>query len=501
MDKATIQKELAIRELARRKFKYFIQYTDPRYDFWAYQWDQYIHEQIIEYLEAVKTWEIKKWMIFCPPRMGKTELVSKKFPAYVLWNMPDKKFVCCSYSSTLATEFGRQTRSFIQDEKYWNVFRDVALSDAKREWGNRELKQWWWYYCVWVWWSLTGKWFDFGIIDDPVRNREDAESEIYREKVKARYTSTFYTRRMDADSRMLVMCTRRHEDDLAWWLLEQQQDWDVLKVKAYDEKQWYIYRPLKKWNEIYWQDTKKTVWEYDWWSLYQQEPFDADAWVFNRSMFRYESINRLKWFDWELIDGINLYCAVDLAATSKQTSDYNAILILAHDSRTWEYYVVDVYRKKQEMDEVIDALFVMYDKYRFKRCRIETVWWQKYFSAVVKKEMVNRNTFFDVEEVNPSWDKVARIKTQLRRPYATRRVIHCHEAEDLEWYEEELLKFPSGKNDDAIDAMTYAISMIAGAEIKRKNEVNSSSRKKQRFSSITWETMNRSTNFKYKYKR
>ena len=177
----------------------------------AYQWPGYKdaphHRAIARKLEAVERGDIKRLMITMPPRHGKSMLASEFFPAWYLGRNPDHYVVTATYAQDLADDFGRKVKNQISDECYNSIFPGVALSgdskSAKRfnvedSLGGIEhkLAQRGAYYAVGVGGPLTGRGAHLLLIDDPVKNREDAESEIIRRKTKDWYTSTAYTRLM-----------------------------------------------------------------------------------------------------------------------------------------------------------------------------------------------------------------------------------------------------------------------------------------------------------------
>ena len=461
--KAEAKKEIAMRELGRRRLDFFTKYTFPGYDMWAFREnkeDEVIHGQIISALERVEKWETKRLMIFCPPRLWKSELVSKRFPARYLGRNPEKKIVCCSYSSLLASEFGRLTREVVQDGPFSRLFPEFKLKSDKKEWWNWETSKWGGYYSVWVGGSLTGKGFDIGIIDDPVRNRDDAESEVYREKIKWWYRSTFFTRRMDAKSAIIVMCTRWHEDDLAWWLkAEATEEWDIVEIPAIDKDNNVILWEAKGWDRGYWDTTERTVWSYDWNALYQQKPFDDSTGIFSRDMFRYVNAYELKDNDGHWKRELEFYTFKDPAISQKESADYTADITIAVNTRNNDIYVVDAYLARVGADESIDETFSIAIDYRPRKYGIEKVAFQKMLIDEIEKQMRIKNRYFNLEAVTPMGEKVARIKSTLRHRYSTWRIFHVKGARGIELLESQLLKFPNGKHDDGPDALSWAVAI------------------------------------------
>lgn len=163
--------------------------------------------------------ELKRLMVFLPPRHSKSELVSRLFAAYYLLRNPTHFVGINSYAASLAFTLSSAARD--------NFLRcGGELSDstsAKQHWETSSGGGMW---AAGVGGPITGKGFHLGIIDDPLKNAEEANSEIIREKQKEWYRSTFYTRE-EPDAAIVVIQTRWHEDDLSGWLLAEEENEDT----------------------------------------------------------------------------------------------------------------------------------------------------------------------------------------------------------------------------------------------------------------------------------
>jgi len=175
-------------------------------------------------LEKVASGEIKRLLIQLPPRHSKSELVSRLFSAYYLARNPHHFVGINSYSADLAYTLSRASRENFQ-RCGGKVKDDVS---AVKHW---ETEQGGGIWAAGVGGSITGKGFDLGIIDDPLKNAEEAASEVIREKQKEWYSSTFYTR-CEPDAAIVIIQTRWHEDDLTGWLLTQEQ--------GEEPEQWHV---------------------------------------------------------------------------------------------------------------------------------------------------------------------------------------------------------------------------------------------------------------------
>lgn len=178
--------------------------------------------------------ELKRVLIQLPPRHSKSELVSRLFTAYYLRRNPSHFVGINSYSAELAYTLSRASReNFI--ECGGEVKEDVA---AVKHWETTQGGGLW---AAGVGGSITGKGFHLGLIDDPLKNAEEAASALIREKHKEWYSSTFYTRQ-EPDAAIVIIQTRWNEDDLTGWLLseelegEQPENWHVVCMPGIAEE-------------------------------------------------------------------------------------------------------------------------------------------------------------------------------------------------------------------------------------------------------------------------
>ena len=164
------------------------------------QWQGYQpaahHRLIAKYLEKVERGEVKRLMIFQPPRSGKSMLVSEYFPAWYLGRNPEKSVISTSYGQDLASDFGRKVRNQIADPVFEKIFNGVKMAEdsAAVDKFNLSAPHRGSYYAVGIGGALTGKGGHVLLVDDPVKNREDADSESSRKRIKDWYTSVAYTR-------------------------------------------------------------------------------------------------------------------------------------------------------------------------------------------------------------------------------------------------------------------------------------------------------------------
>lgn len=281
------------------------------------------------------------------------------------------------------------------------------------------------------------------IVDDYVKNRQEAESPTYRERAWAWFTSTALTR-IHPGASVVVVATRWHPDDLAGRLVA--QGWENIVLSAVDDSGhplWPERRPLE-WLER----VRKEVGEYDWWTLYMGQPRQRGESLVRREWIRYgEPPAREK---------LRVYQGVDLAISTRQDGDYTAIATVGRDSdgRIW---VLDVVRHRGPFHTVLQLIQSQAERWRPERIAIEAV---QYQAAVVQELM--RTTTLPVFPVRPDRDKISRF-LPLSARYQQGLVWHAPILPRE--FEEELLAFPTGRHDDQVDALVYAfenMSRMAG---------------------------------------
>ncbi len=224
-------------ELARRNFIDFVTFTKSDYQV---NWH---HDLLADYLDRFARGEIKKLMVFMPPQHGKSELTSRRLPAYLLGLNPSLKIVGSSYSADIASSFNREVQRVIDSAEYELIFPDTKLSSkrTKTDARNSVLRNAdifetvgynGYYKSVGVGGSLTGFTSDILIIDDPVKDAVEANSPTDQQRKWDWYTSVALTR-LHNDAQQLITMTRWHKEDLCGKILNKMpEEWEVLHLEA-----------------------------------------------------------------------------------------------------------------------------------------------------------------------------------------------------------------------------------------------------------------------------
>lgn len=416
------------------------------------------HILIAEHLEKLLKWEIQNLIISMPPRAWKSRLM-QEFISKLYGDMPNTDILYTGHSLNLLEWFSRNIRNRIQTHEYQSLYKTTIASDSAsvKNWSV----QWGWEFAIYgVGWGITGKWGDILIIDDPYSSRQDAESDTIRRTVSNWYWSTLLTRKQDDKSKQILIMQRWREDDLAGEILEKEwHKWTELKIPALNE-QWESF-----WSSRFSSDYFKEIQAQNplfFSSQYQQDPINEAGWEFQSDYFTYyleRDYERSKPY-------LKTITFIDPAISQKQDADNTAIVTIGIDSRNNFIYVLECIAEKMQPDKIIDTVFQTQRKW-WSKVGIETVQYQKMLYLEIQKQMRMRNTYFVLEWVNPTGEKEARIRTTLQWRYSGRSILHNHSYPELE---AELLKFPNGKYDDRIDALSWAVSMAQTYNIEWGND-------------------------------
>ncbi|WP_011579571.1 MULTISPECIES: phage terminase large subunit [Chelativorans] len=430
----------------------------------AYQWPGYRdaahHRLIARHLEAVERGEIKRLMITMPPRHGKSMLASEFFPAWYLGRNPDHYVVTATYAQELADDFGRKVKNQIEDDYFRAVFPGVGLADdsksAKRfhidgQFGGYEhgTTQRGAFYAVGVGGPLTGRGAHLLLIDDPVKNREDAESEVIRKKTKDWYTSTAYTRLMPG-GRIVIIQTRWHEDDLAGWLLSEHghENWTVLDLPAISddgEALWPEQYDIEALERI-----KRALPPRDWSALYQQRPSPETGDYFKREWVH--TVDKLPPRDQMLIYGGSDY------AVTADGGDFTVHVVIGLDPEG-RMYLLDLWRGQASSDVWVEAFCDLVLKWKPVGWAEETGQIKSGVGPFLVKRMLERAAYVARESFATRGDKAIRAQSIRGRMAMNGLYVH-KDAPFLSDLISELMSFPVGVHDDQADALGLVGQLI-----------------------------------------
>lgn len=412
--------------------------------------DNWHHKLIAGHLQAVESGQIKRLMIFIPPRHGKSELASTRFPAWYLGRHPTKQVMACSYNDDLASDFGRKVRNLIADPLFVEIFPESGIDPKSSAATRFHTVKKGTYIAAGVGGPITGRGADILLIDDPVKNREEAYSETKRKSTWEWYQTDVFPRLQPNGSIILIM-TRWHKSDLAGRILKDSgEQWTVLILPAIaeiddnDRKQgdalWPEFYPIEVLQNI-----KTEIGSMAFASLYQQRPSLEEGNIIQRSWIRhYDTLPK----DTIMIQSWDM--------SFKDTTSGSYVVGQVWAKKGAEYYLIDQIRKRMDFVDTLRAVRDMTN--RWPEATLKLVEDKANGPAVIsalKKEI------HGLVEVGPDGSKEARLSAVS--PLFQAGNVYIPHPDQCRWVEdftEELCSFPSVANDDQCDAASQSLRYL-----------------------------------------
>lgn len=423
----------------------------------------YTHGQHTRYiakvLERVEKGEIKRVMFFLPPRSSKSYSISEAFPSWYIGRDPNRRVILTSYGDDLARDFGIANKRKI--EEHGPSIFGVELDPSKNAGDDWEIDG----YrgrmiSSGIGGAITGKGADLMIIDDPVKNQEDADSPTKREKVWKEWQSTLLTR-LQPDGAVILVMTRWHEDDLAGRLLKASDDWEVVRIPAIAEANdilgreigdpiWASYGYDKEWARKKRQEVGSRTWN----ALYQQRPSAPEGSIIKEEWWKfYDKLPEMEIIiqSWDL--------------NFKKTEDGSYVVGQVWGRSGGDYYLIDQTRRRMGFVENIGAIRAMSHKY--PEAIFKFIEDKANGSAMID---VLRQEIDGIMPVSPRGDKTSRANAVA--PLIEAGNVYLPNPSRFDWvndFMEEWRTFPLGSTDDMVDTSTQALSQLRTRGQQRPN--------------------------------
>jgi predicted phage terminase large subunit-like protein len=307
---------------------------------------------IAEALERVERGDCRRLIITVPPRHYKSTTTAQLFATWYLGRNPNHRIINAAYGAHLAEKSSRAARNLIQSERFARVFPHARLSEDSQnisEWSLAGGIDRGGYQAVGVGGPITGSGAHLLIIDDPVKNRADADNENAREALWAWYTSDCYSRLQPnpLEGRIVVIHTRFHRDDLIGRLLRAGEEnpsadqWEVVHFPAISEAGKPLYWPLEAYEH-----ERAVVQPIDWAALWQGDPIVSEGQMFQAGWFQLaKRIPRFERY-------IRYY---DLSLGQSRRSDWSVGALVGMEG-DGSLYVLDLWRARAKPNEIREAI-------------------------------------------------------------------------------------------------------------------------------------------------
>jgi len=409
---------------------------------------------IAKVCERIESGELKRVMFFLPPRHSKSMTVTESFPSWFIGKNPDRRVIEVSYGESLARRFGRANRRKVEDF-------GPALFDIEVAGDNSSVTNWSIEGCeggmisAGIGGPLSGLGADCLIIDDPVKNRQEANSITYRNMLWNEYRNTLLTR-LQPDASIILIQTRWHEDDLAGRILAQEPErWHVVKLPAEAEEEDLLGRALGEplWPEFgfdqaWMENTKRTVGSQVWNALYQQRPAPQEGAMVKRAWWKYYIVAPGHFDDiilsWDMT-------FKDEEAAASGNPDYVVGQVWGRTEA--DKYLLDQVRGKMDFPDTLKAVRALKAKW-------------KESTAILIEDSANGPAIIaslkhEIAGIIP-WPAQGSKTERLSAvsPQIEAGNVYIPDPIVAEWacdYVEEFSVFPNGNNDDQVDSTTQAL--------------------------------------------
>lgn len=426
------------------------------------------HKLLLDRLEAVERGDIKRLMVFMPPGSSKSTYASVVFPAWFMGKKPRRNVIVATYAADLGRKIGRRMRSVVKQPTYQEIFKTSLADDQKAadEWALDNGGE---FMSGGILSGITGNRADGLIIDDPVKGRQDADSETIQTRTKDEFDDSLKTR-LKPRGWIVLIQTRWNENDLAGQILPESWDgesgpimcrdgqvWEVLCIPAQAEEN----DPLgRKPGEMLWPEwfdddhwaTYRSN-QRTWSALYQQRPSPADGTFFQRQWFR-------RYRPGDEPRNLRKYITSDHAPTDGEDSDPNVARVWGVDTLN-DLYLLDGFNRVQKMDKTADAIIGLIKKHK------PFAWFPEddnnYKSAepFILLRMKQEGVRTRIEPMSPhGQDKAS--KAQSFQGMAAMGAVWVPEGPEGDAIIDEFVKFPAGRHDEEVDVaaiMGRAIAM------------------------------------------
>lgn len=419
------------------------------------------HELLAAKLHELLEGNAKRVIVNMGPRHGKTELASKKFAAYWSAKNPEQSLIFGTYNETYAGEVGSAVRDYIRSAEHQLVFPDHQLREDKQSTQRLQTTKDGILAFVGRGGSITGRGGHGLIIDDPIKDRKEADSKLIRDQLWTWFTQVVGTRLMTDDAWIMLIQTRWHEDDLVGRLTDpmnpfydpdEAKEWVVVDLPALALENDILGRHPGEalWPERFGVDFLNRQRRLDprgFQALYQGRPTAEEGAFFQADWLKTYKQD-------ELPSNLRYYCASDHAVSTEQRRDKTAMIPVGVDEQDNIYVLPTVQWGQFTADVAVDKMLSLMQQHQ------PAFWWAergqitKSLGPFLRKRMNEEQTYAAIIEVTPIADKQTRAQS-IQGRVSMGKVFFPSFAPWWPEARDQILKFPHGTNDDFVDALAY----------------------------------------------
>lgn len=452
---------------ARRDFLEFVLQVRPQFKV------NFHHEIICDRLTRLASESGQRLIVTLPPQYGKSELISRCFPAWILGKMPEAKIIMASYSASLASTFNRAAQAVLESQEYAEVFPDTLIRPKaprkfKRTGTEVDTSKGGYLYSVGVGGSTTGRSADpLLIIDDPFKDWKSALSPVQRESVIEWFGAVIESR-LSLRANVVIVQTRWHEGDLSGHLLKKALEdkeatqWELINFPALVEDLDELHPddprgvgealwPEHKGDPAKLHKIKKDVGSFIFNALWQQRPRSASGNIVDPAWWRYYRVLPPRIDEWIL--------SIDCAFKDFSTSDYVVLQVWARVGV--DKYLVDQRRDQMDVIRTCNELMNLLVKYD----DIGAIYIEDKANGPAVIQLL-QGKVSGLIAVEPEGSKIAR--TYSVAPQIEGGNVWLPDESiakfNVSKFVEEWSNFPLGANDDQVDAGSQALNELSRNE-------------------------------------
>jgi len=469
-----VAQELIAREKARARLIDFAQYMDPIYEPFA------VHRLIASKLERIEAGALRRLALFVPPAIGKSRLSSEIFPAWFFGRNPKLEFIETSYNSDLAFSFGRATRNLIMDPKFQLVFPGVGIAADARSMDEWKTNQEGEYKAEGVGGGLIGFHAHVAIIDDPFKDYSTASSAAHCEAIWKWYTGVLLNRLRsykNGNGAVILIMQRWTDTDLGGrveqLVADDEEDWEIVSLPSIAEEDDALGR---KPGEVLLPEgpNMRTVDELEalrareptmFMAVHQQKPISDQGELFKPEWF-------LRYRQGDEPTNLVMYGASDYAL-SPSGGDYTVHVIVGVDSED-HVWILDIWRAQRDIVDSIEAQVDLMDMYNPIKWFQERVMLNKAIGPVLKRRMLEKKVFCVLEDVGVIGKGSKDAPDRAGAFAGAMQLGYVHLPGDAHWcgeFEHELSRFPKGRHDDQVDAVSLIGMQLRSLMGARREDV------------------------------